>query len=49
MKLSDAAKRTAEQAKDTHEQAEIFKGKLEAALAGAKVNKTNLEEYLKTK
>ena len=49
VKLGSAAKRKADQAKATLDEAKMFKTKLEAALAGAKVSKTNLQEYLNSK
>ncbi len=47
--LSIAAKRKGEAAKKTLDEAALFKNKIETALAGARVYKANLEEYLKLK
>ncbi len=44
-----ACKRKADQAKKTLDEAALFKNKIETALAGAKIYKSNLDEYLKLK
>ncbi len=47
--LSVAAKRRADQAKATLDEAALFKNKIETALAGAKIYKSNLDDYLRLK
>ena len=47
--MSIAAKRKNDAAKKSLDEAALFKNKIETALAGAKIYKTNLEEYLKLK
>ena len=47
--LSIAAKRRSDAAKKSLDEAALFKNKIETALAGAKIYKSNLDEYLKLK
>ena len=47
--MSIAAKRKSEAAKKSLDEAALFKNKIETALAGAKIYKANLEEYLRLK
>ena len=47
--LSIAAKRKSDAAKKSLDEAALFKNKIETALAGAKIYKVNLEEYLRLK
>ena len=47
--MSIAAKRKSDAAKKSLDEAALFKNKIETALAGAKIYKVNLEEYLRLK